>query len=121
MKIDERMIQSWRERFREEREKEKERYKRAKGTIPSIVAVLKRYGAKRIILFGSILDEDRFGDRSDIDIVVEGIREREFLRAYADCMMKFDFEIDLKPLEKLKGLFRKMVLEKGEVIYEKRK
>ena len=52
---------------------------------------------------------------------MEGIREREFLRAYADCMMKFDFEIDLKPLEKLKGLFRRMVLEKGEVIYEKRK
>lgn len=36
-------------------------------------------------------------------------------------MMEFDFEINLKPLEKLRGLFRKMVLEKGEIIYEKEK
>jgi predicted nucleotidyltransferase len=119
--MDERIIQGWRERFKEERKRDRERHERARGIIPSIVAVLKRHGAERIILFGSICEGNKFGDRSDIDIAVEGITEEEFLRTYADCMTEFDFEIDLKPLERLRGLFRKMVLEKGEIIYEKEK
>jgi len=119
--MDESLIKRWRERFKEERGRERERRERARRIIPSIVVMLKRYGAERIILFGSMVEGDKFGGRSDIDIAVEGIKEEEFLRAYADCMMEFDFEIDLKPLEKLTSLFRKMVLEKGEVIYEKGK
>ncbi len=119
--MDERIIQGWKKKFKEERERERERYKKARKTIPSIVATLKKYGAKKIILFGSICEADKFEARSDIDIAVEGIKEEEFLQVYADCMMEFDFEIDLKPLEKLKGLFKKMVLEKGEIIYEREK
>jgi len=119
--MDERIIQGWRERFREERERERKRYKKARETIPSIVGILKKHGAKKIILFGSICEADKFKARSDIDIAVEGIKEEELLQAYADCMMEFDFEIDLKPLEKLEGLFKKMVLEKGEIIYEGKK
>jgi predicted nucleotidyltransferase len=85
--------------------------------LPEAVAILKKYGAKRIILFGSLCRAERFHRGSDIDLAVEGIPPNKFIRAGADLMMALDWPIDLKPLEEVDEFFREMILKKGEVIH----
>jgi len=43
-----------------------------------------RYGATRVVVFGSLAQPDRFHVRSDVDLAVWGIDERLYLRAVAD-------------------------------------
>lgn len=43
-----------------------------------------RYGATRVVIFGSLAQPVRFHARSDVDLAVWGIDERSYLRAVAD-------------------------------------
>ena len=54
-------------------------------------AILRKYGAKRILLDGSLCRTGRFRRGSDIDLVVEGIRPQRFIRAATDLMMAMDW------------------------------
>ena len=81
------------------------------------VPILKRYGAKRILLFGSLCRSGRFHSDSDIDLVVEGIPVKDVTRAAADLMMAMDWPTDLKPLEEVSDFFRSRIVEEGEVLY----
>jgi uncharacterized protein len=74
----------------------------------------------RIILFGSILAEGGFHRYSDIDLAVSGLDAGDYYRAMGALTMESQFEIDLKPLDELSGLFRRNA-EQGMVLYEKGK
>lgn len=83
--------------------------------------LVKEFKVDKVILFGSILQEDRFNRYSDIDLAVAGLAKRYFFRAFARLMMESEFEVDLKPVEDLeRGMIGKSIM-KGEVLYEKRK
>ena len=86
------------------------------GRAASMLA--REYHIKKAVLFGSVLEPGRFRRGSDIDMAVEGLKPALFFKACGQLMTDFDFEIDLKPLEDLKGLIRERV-EKGRVVYEK--
>jgi predicted nucleotidyltransferase len=110
-------IESWCRRFAEQEAESRALAAQARLVLNEAVTILKKNGAKRIILFGSLHQGGRFHRGSDIDLTVEGIPAQKFSRASADLMMALDWPIDLKPLEEVDDFFRKMILQKGELIY----
>jgi len=55
-----------------------------------------RYGVTRVRVFGSVLHPERFHERSDIDLAVEGLDPQDYLRAWALVNGPgSEFEIDL--------------------------
>lgn len=79
-----------------------ERRARALAAAEACIALLKeRFGARRVILFGSLAGEGPWHSRSDIDLAVEGLADEEFFAAYAACrdLLPPDLELDLIPLE----------------------
>ncbi|MBW1804165.1 MAG: nucleotidyltransferase domain-containing protein [Deltaproteobacteria bacterium] len=115
--IDPKLISSWQQRFAQREAESLALAERARADLPEAVRILKKYGAKRIVLFGSLCNPDRFHPGSDIDLAVEGIPSRDFNRAAADLMMAMDYRMDLKPFEKLTPFFRAMIRKKGKTIY----
>lgn len=110
-------LRDWQKRLAKQKSLDIESAKQALEKLPEAVAILKRHGATKILLFGSLCNEDRFRSRSDIDLAVSGIRPEVFCRAHADLLMNLDWPIDLKPLEELEKGFRMRILEQGRVIY----
>jgi predicted nucleotidyltransferase len=80
-----------------------------------VAAMLKeRYGAKRVILFGSIVKSDYLHERSDIDLLVYGIKSEDFLKAGADaCKISGRFDVDIVPAEKADEYLLHRALEEG--------
>ncbi len=117
----EKYVRYWRRRFQDEQGRSKEREQQRLAVLPQAVEILKKYGARKIILFGSLAKKDRFiYKRSDIDLAVEGIPDDKFLSALGDLMLSLPFLVDLKPLEDVDAFFRKRILESGKVIYEQK-
>ena len=116
-KVDSKYLEFWRKRFEMQKAESFALADFARADLKKAVEILRKYGAKRILLYGSLCRTGRFRRGSDIDLVVEGIPPQHFIRAASDLMMVMDWPIDLKPLEDLDDLFRDMVIEKGELIY----
>jgi len=110
-------IETWRRRFAAQEDEARALAMQARLALPTAIDILKRHGAKQIILFGSLGRAGRFHRGSDIDLAVEGIPMKKFIRAGADLMMALDWPVDLKPLEEVDAFFREIILKEGEVIY----
>ena len=83
---------------------------RALADARRIVAHLRNEGATRVVGIGSAFETTRpFTDRSDIDLVAEGIDPRRFFAVYASAARLTDFNLDLMPLETLTAAFREIV------------
>jgi predicted nucleotidyltransferase len=61
-----------------------------------IETISAKYGAKRVILFGSSLSADQ--ESSDIDIAVEGIDGREFFTFYGELLFALSKPVDVVDL-----------------------
>jgi predicted nucleotidyltransferase len=74
-----------------------------------------RFGARRVILFGSIAGQGIWHGRSDIDLAVEGLAETDFFPAYSACrdLLPRGIELDLVTLEDVYPEMRARIL--GEV------
>ena len=77
------------------------------------------FHAKKVVLFGSILDKDGFREGSDIDVAVEGLPVELYFAALGRLIMESPFDVDLKPIEDASVLLKQRIL-KGKVLYEKR-
>jgi len=73
----------------------------------------KKFGAKEVILYGSILDESKFTKRSDIDFAVKGL-ESNYFRAYGYCIRNCNFDIDIKPYEDMTEHFKNKITRYGK-------
>ena len=74
----------------------------------------KKYRVKRVLLFGSSLDQNRISN--DIDIAVEGIAPKEFFKYYGDLLLQLSKPIDIVDLagsSKFIGLIKK----EGELLH----
>jgi predicted nucleotidyltransferase len=81
-----------------------------------IASMLKgKYGAKRVILFGSIVKSSYLHERTDIDLLVEGIKSSDFLRAGADAWTISSpfFDVDIVPVERADQYLLSRALEEG--------
>jgi predicted nucleotidyltransferase len=84
--------------------------------LKKIAGISKEFGAKRVLLFGSCLEN--IETAGDIDIAVSGIKPREFFKYYGKVSMAVDNEVDIIDLDDVREHLYKRVLSKGQVIYE---
>ncbi len=75
----------------------RERQRRGHEVARGCARILKeRFGASRVILFGSMLDTERLTPHSDIDLAVRGLPERDYFRAVATLLdVDPEFSVDL--------------------------
>jgi len=98
------------------KETERERQVQALKAAQECARLLKeQFGARRVILFGSLAGQGPWHEGSDIDLAVEGIPPEDFFRAYAACgdLLPPGIELDLIPLEDAYPEMRARIL--GEV------
>ena len=117
MEVSREHVEYWRRRQAEHTALCEALARQARSDLRAVVELLvQRYGATRVILFGS-LARGRFSPGSDIDLAVEGIEKARFFEALADVNSLSHAWVDLKPLEALDPYFRKRVMEAGECLY----
>jgi len=85
------------QRERARRQQQRERAARALEAARAAADLLRqRYGVTRVRVFGSVRHPERFHERSDIDLAVEGLASIDYLRAWA--LVNYpgsEFKIDL--------------------------
>ncbi len=73
----------------------------------------KQFGAKRVVLFGSLSRGD-FSSGSDIDLAVWGIPAYDFFRAVAfACGISDVWKVDVVDAQDCSDTLRKVILEEG--------
>jgi len=97
------------------------RFLKAKAVLKKVSDILTReYHVSRIILIGSLADENRFGFHSDIDLCVEGLSDKLYFSAVGKLLSEAaEFDIDIIQIESATPRMRDLIKE-GKVIYEKR-
>lgn len=74
----------------------------------------KKYGVRRVILFGSICKKAYIHRRSDIDLMVEGLKSDDILRAGFDAwVISKPFDVDIIPMEKAEKKIVEIAKKKG--------
>jgi len=89
-----------------------------KRELDKIVDISKEFDAKKVLLFGSCLEDIK--SAHDIDIAVSGIKPREFFKYYGKVSMAVENEVDIVDLDDIREHLHKRILSKGRVIYERR-
>jgi predicted nucleotidyltransferase len=74
-----------------------------------------RFGARRVIIFGSLAGQGPWHARSDIDLAVEGLAPADYMQALSACweLLPEGMDLDLVPLEDARPEMRARIL--GEV------
>jgi uncharacterized protein len=79
--------------------------------VRELATILKeRFGAKRVVLFGSMAQEDWFSPDSDIDLAVEGLRPEHYWKAWEALEEEIrDRPVDLIAIESASEPLRKSI------------
>lgn len=90
-----------------------ERWMRAQARLPKLAALLReRFGAKRIKVFGSLVDKSRYTKWSDIDLAVWGIAPEQYFKALgAVDDLSLDISVDLVEPEMCSSLTLKRIID----------
>jgi predicted nucleotidyltransferase len=73
-----------------------------------------RYGATRVLAFGSLVEGTHFSERSDIDLAAEGLRPSDHFPALGRLLtLSRDFEFDLVDLGACPPGLHAVVLAEG--------
>jgi predicted nucleotidyltransferase len=107
-------------RKRLEREKE-ERFKlftKLRKNLPHIINIITEFNVEKVVLFGSLIDKERFTESSDIDIGLIGLEKKNFFKLYSRLTDRISWPIDLVDLDE-DPKFKAKILERGEVIYDR--
>jgi len=78
-----------------------------------------KYKVKRIFLIGSLV-KGYVHERSDIDLVVEGLSPKVYIKALVDAsdIVQWKVEVNLIPFEDAFETLKEKTLKEGELIYE---
>lgn len=104
---------------KKDREKFKRRREEAKNIANRCADLLRNeYDVDSVYLIGSSVSSKNFHPKSDIDLLVEGLSDKNYFRALKKCwdLLPPDFELDLIPWEEAPSRLKKKVEEKGELI-----
>ncbi|OIP40062.1 hypothetical protein AUJ95_04915 [Candidatus Desantisbacteria bacterium CG2_30_40_21] len=88
-----------------------------RGDIEKIESILIRYGAAKVILYGSLARGDYRAD-SDIDVCYEGIPDENYFRTVAECLMETQRRVSILDFKSIKGYFKQRILREGKLLYE---
>ncbi|MCR4289459.1 MAG: nucleotidyltransferase domain-containing protein [Candidatus Scalindua sp.] len=83
--------------------------------LAKVVSLSKEFGAEKVLLFGSCLDDVE--SAHDIDVAIKGVKPEKFFEMYGRILGEVDSELDLIPLEDMREHFAKRILEKGKLLY----
>lgn len=107
-------------RVREKAEQERLAQRRAQAwdVARQAAAFLKaEFGATRVVVFGSLLDSRLFHPRSDVDLAVWGLNERDYYRAVSHLLdLDPDISVDLIEFEQTQPALRAVIQESGVVL-----
>ncbi len=78
--------------------------------------IFKKYSIKKVVLFGSVL-ENRMCGGSDVDILVDPLPAEDFFTFQCVLEEKLDLPVDLHTMSEDRKFIEK-ILDRGEVIYE---
>ncbi len=94
------------------------RWERAMDVARQAAVLLREtYGAKRVLIFGSLVHPERFTAWSDIDLAVVGIPAQNFYRAVAVVTgLSEEFEIDVVAVEDCRSTFREVIQREGVAV-----
>ncbi len=88
--------------------------------IPVAIQIFtKEFEVQKIYLFGSLI-KGNFGNQSDIDIAVEGLSPRLYLKALDFLFDYFKREINLIPLETCNNSLKEVIYSDGQLVYSGR-
>ncbi|HIC88969.1 MAG TPA: nucleotidyltransferase domain-containing protein [Anaerolineae bacterium] len=107
--------QTARRRRRQEERRLTERRERAWTVARQAARLLKdRFGARRVVVFGSLAREGRFRRWSDLDLAVWGIRPEDYYRAVSKVLdMTTEFKIDLVDVTSCRPSLRAAIEREG--------
>jgi len=111
-----RYVAEWNRRFDLAEERRRKRWQEALAAADRCAQILyENYGVAKVYLFGSLNDPEAFHDRSDIDLVVEGLPASLYFKALAELWRQLppDLKLDLIPFEDADPELRRRVLEEG--------
>jgi uncharacterized protein len=107
------MAQTWRARAAARRARAELRAARLAGRLTLARQLLvERYGASRVVLFGSLATGD-FRESSDVDLAVEGLGAGEYFPALADLMELLECPVDLVRRELAPASLRERIDAEG--------
>ena len=91
--------------------------RRVREALPGLIAVLVReYGVRRVMLFGSLLRSTP-SEQPDIDLLVEGLDSRRRAEALGRLFLLAPLPVDLVPVELGRREIVQRALEEGEILY----
>lgn len=74
----------------------------------------KKFHAKKVLLFGSVLYKEYFGMHSDIDLAVSGIPDESFYKAVGETLtLVSPFEVDIVDIDDCRESIKKVILNEG--------
>ncbi len=106
----------WNRRFKLAEEQRRKRWQEALAAADRCAQILyENYGVAKVYLFGSLNEPEAFHDRSDIDLVVEGLPPHLYFKALAELWRQLPpgIELDLIPFEDANPELRERVLKEG--------
>ena len=108
----EEIVRERRERTAAER---RARWQQARAVAEEAAAILReRFGARRVLIFGSGADPEAFTLWSDIDLAVEGVAPERFYAAVAAVMdLSPDFRVDLIDVQSARPSLRAAIEQEG--------
>lgn len=108
-------IKAWEKRIIEKRKECANLREQAEQEAQALANILyTRYSASNVYLFGSLLEEGRFNENSDIDLAVEGLPGSIFFEAVGELLLRSKFRLNLIPLRNCPESFRKKIITTGE-------
>jgi predicted nucleotidyltransferase len=92
-----------------------QRFQLAWGLARTLSSILKdQFGATKVVVFGSLINADRFTERSDIDLAVWGIPDDKFFAAVGVITgLNADFKIDLVDVSSCRDSLRQSIEKEG--------
>ncbi len=110
-------LEAHRRRRRQAAEEAAARAERARRAATAAAERLAReLAVRRVILFGS-LARGAFGERSDIDLAVEGLAPGKLVEALVTAGRDCEFAVDVVPLDHAPPYIRQAVISEGIALW----
>ncbi len=108
-------IRAWKKRIIEKQKERAHLRRRAYQEAQALANILyTKYSATDVYLFGSLLEEERFNENSDIDLAVKGLSGSIFFEAVGELLLDTKFPLNLIPLKNCQESLRKKIITTGE-------
>jgi len=107
----------WRERAEREAARRRKLAAEARDQAKQVAQMLVReFDASRVYLFGSLAEDGRFQERSDVDLAAEGIAPERFFKAWAAAGRHSHLCVEVVNLDEVGEPMRKFILQHGELL-----